>query len=58
MKSDLQYRTRYVITGVLRNGRRFIPIHTDTPENYNIYRGTLWGILPSGKRKKIRDYNN
>jgi hypothetical protein len=49
---------KYVITGILRNGKRFKPIYTNHPENYNIWQGTLWRILPNGRRKKIRDYIN
>jgi hypothetical protein len=47
--------TKYVITGVLKNGRRFEPIHTDTPWHYNIWMGTLWERLEEGKRKKVSD---
>lgn len=42
----------YVITGTLRNGKRFNPIFTNTPEHYNIYRGTVWYVYPDGTRKK------
>lgn len=50
--------TKYVITGTDRKGKRFEPIHTNTPQNYNIWQGTLWEILPNGKRKKVREYFN
>ena len=43
---------KYVITGVLRNGRRFNPINTDTPQHYNIWRGTIWKLV-NGKRKLV-----
>lgn len=53
--------SKYVITGTLKNGKRFAPIHTDNPQHYNIWRGTLWRI--SGKslrgkelRTKIKEY--
>lgn len=46
--------TEYVITGTLRNGKRFTPIHTTTPQHYNIWKGTLWGIV-DGKRIKLRN---
>ncbi len=48
---------RFVITGTLRNGKRFKPIHTDTPRNYNIWKGTLWEII-NGKRKRVLEYFN
>lgn len=43
----------YVITGVLRNGRRFTPITTATPWHYNIWQGTIW-LIEDGKRKLIK----
>ena len=49
--------TKYVITGVLKSGKRFDPIHTNTPQHYNIWNGTIWKIV-DGKRKKIRTIYN
>lgn len=46
-------RKLYVITGKLANGRRFRPIKTNQPQNYNIYQGTIWEVQPNGKRKRI-----
>lgn len=43
---------KYIITGTLRNGKRFRPITTLTPWHYNIFRGTVWQVLENGKRKK------
>ena len=43
--------TRYVITGTLVRGQRFKPIHTNTPQHYNIWRGTVWEKQPDGTRK-------
>lgn len=48
----------YVITGTLRNGQRFKPIHTTTPQCYNIWKGTLWLLLANGKRRKVKEYWN
>jgi len=45
-------KTKYVITGVDKSGKRFKPIHTDTPQHYNIWQGTIWE-LDNGKRKKV-----
>lgn len=51
---------RYVATGLDAQGRRFriashIWLHIQA---INIYRGTRWGILPSGKRVVLeRVYN-
>lgn len=49
--------TKYTITGVDRNNRRF-KINTDTPQHYNIWKGTLWENLENGKRKKVLEYYN
>ena len=48
----------YIITGTLRNGKRFDPITTTTPQHYNRYNGSLWTLLPNGKRKLIHRYYN
>lgn len=50
--------TKYVITGTLKDGKRFAPIYTDIPQHYNIWKGTLWEILENGKRKKVKEYFN
>lgn len=50
--------SKYVITGTDRSGKRFKPIYTDTPQHYNIYNGTIWQIMPSGKRKKVKEVIN
>lgn len=42
----------YCITGILKNGRRFKPIYTTTPQHYNIWKGSIW-ILKEGKRKLL-----
>jgi hypothetical protein len=47
--------THYEVTGVRVDGRRF-KIHTKSwmhAEGINLYRGTRWGVLPSGKRVRI-----
>lgn len=48
---------KYVITGTDRNGKRF-KINTDTPQHYNIWKGTLWEVQENGKRKKVKEYWN
>lgn len=58
MTNTAQPKYRYVITGVDRSGKRFKPIYTNTPQHYNIWKGTLWEILPDGKRRKIKEYYN
>ena len=50
--------TQYVITGITKNGKRFKPIHTKTPQHYNIWKGTIWVILSNGKRKRLQTINN
>jgi hypothetical protein len=48
---------KYVITGILTNGKRFKPIHTTTPQHYNIWNGSIWQII-DGKRKLIKRIYN
>ena len=48
--------TKYIITGILKNGRRFKPIHTDTPQHYNIWKGTVWKINNEKRKMIIRYY--
>lgn len=55
--------TKYTITGKDKEGKRFI-INTNTPQHYNIWKGTLWrndciSIEPlKYKRKRIKIYYN
>ena len=52
---NLKAMAKYTITGKLRNGRRFAPIHTDTYWHYNIWQGTIWENLkddPDGRKRK------
>ncbi len=44
----------FVITGKLRNGKRFEPIHTTDYRNYNIWNGTVWRVMPDGTRKLVK----
>lgn len=65
MSNKKQYNTgdfiSYKITGKDRQGKRFCP---KTSANwlfinmYNIWRGTLWGILPNGKKVRLKSYYN
>lgn len=48
----------YIITGTDYKGKRFNPIHTRTPQHYNIYNGTIWILLANGKRKKVKTIYN
>jgi hypothetical protein len=45
LKSNIM--SKYIITGILKNGKRFKPIHTDTPQHFNIWKGTIWKITNS-----------
>lgn len=47
----------YKITGTLINGKRFRPIFTTQPWNYNIYKGTIWKKI-DGKWKKFKEITN
>ena len=51
-----QDKKQFVITGVDANGKRFKPIKTNTPQHYNIYKGSLWKIKEDGKRKLVKRY--
>jgi hypothetical protein len=51
-------RITYVITGILYNGKRFKPIHTYTPQHYNIWNGSIWQLLSNGKRKLVKRIYN
>lgn len=49
-------KSKFVVTGVLVNGRRFSPIRTSNPmiaDSINLYRGSVWEII-NGKRKLIK----
>ena len=54
----VEYTEQYVITGILKNGRRFRPIYTISPQHYNIWKGSIWVIRKdTGKRKLIKRIN-
>jgi hypothetical protein len=57
----------YVITGKDRSGKRFTPIHTTTPQHYNIWKGSIWeydewisnkGVTYHSKRRLVKRINN
>jgi hypothetical protein len=52
----------FVVTGVYAySNRRFAPIHTDSyihAMSINLWKGTVWVVLPNGKRKKIKEVWN
>jgi hypothetical protein len=49
-------KTVYQVTGVDRSGRRFKVTTTNAihASGINLYRGTVWQVLPSGRRKVLR----
>ena len=54
-RDTFSYTEDFVITGILKNGRRFKPIYTKTPQHYNIWKGSIWIICKdTGKRKLIQ----
>ena len=55
---EIMQSNGFIITGILRNGRRFKPIYTHTPWHYNIWRGTVWIDMGNGKRKKAYEIYN
>lgn len=52
------HNTKYVITGILKNGKRFDPIYTNTPRHYNVWKGILWKLNRDGTRKLVKRYRN
>ena len=55
MKQKTTIMRDYVITGIDRSGKRFKPIHTDTPQHYNIWRGSIWKVV-NNKRKLVKRF--
>lgn len=55
---DFTHINCYVITGILKNGKRFKPIYTLTPQHYNIWRGTVWFINADATRRKQYEIYN
>ena len=60
MSNNNQRILSYAITGVDRQGKRF---KIESSNYYyiaciNVWKGTLWGIIQSGKKKRLRVYNN
>ena len=50
----------YHITGLDFRGRRFkiVTAHAMHAQGFNIYNGSIWGVLPNGKRRLLcRVYN-
>jgi hypothetical protein len=58
---DLTDFVEYHVTGVDRWGKRFRCMRYEQwcwANRVNIYRGTKWGVLPSGRRVKIQEVWN
>ena len=49
-------KTVYQVTGITRDGKRFKITTTNVIHagGINLFRGTLWEVLPSGRRKVLR----
>ena len=56
-RTQEELKHMYVITGILKNGRRFKPFTTRTPQHYNIWNGTIWELI-DGKRKLVKRIYN
>lgn len=50
-------KDKYVITGILKSGKRFSPIVTEVPQHYNIWQGSIW-LIKGSKRKLIKRIYN
>ena len=51
----------FIITGVLRNGRRFKAIRVNSYYQammYNIWQGSVWALLENNKRVRIKQVIN
>ena len=52
----------FVVTGVKRNGQRFklcySPKGLTTALGINLWRGSVWGVLPTGRRKLLKRIYN
>lgn len=53
--------TQFVVTGVLFRGKRFRSVYDNSKGtgafwafSVNLYRGSVWGVLPNGKRKLLK----
>lgn len=55
---------RFNVTGTDKNGKRFKSVYSGTANGYvtanniNLYKGSLWGVLPSGKRILLKSVVN
>lgn len=55
MKIDLNKYIKFIVTGVDRSGKRF-KLTYDKPLwafGINLWRGSVWGLLESGKRELL-----
>ena len=53
--------TKFEVTGVLRNGRRFKKMTFSSlmaASMINLYSGSVWGVTEDGKRKLLRRVYN
>ena len=55
----------FIVTGYLTTGKPFKPLRYDnSPAGFmtamciNLYKGRVWGVLKSGKRKLLKTVNN
>lgn len=55
---------KFDVTGIDKNSKRFKLTYPGTANGYatanciNIYKGTMWGVLPSGKRILLKTVVN
>ena len=52
--------TKYIVTGLDINGRRFKRIYESPMYAFgiNLWNGSVWGLLESGKRKLLKRVTN
>lgn len=65
-KLDPYYRKhdKFIVTGVTRDGKRFKRQYAGTDQGYiyamniNLWRGTVWALLNSGRKFKMKEVYN
>jgi hypothetical protein len=59
MEYTFQKNDTFVVTGILTNGKRFSPIHTDNPHyafGINLWKGSIW-MIRGGQKSLVKKVN-
>lgn len=60
-KIALNQFKHFIVTGILRNNKRFKPRQYsdfDYANGINLYNGSIWGVLPNNKRVLLKRVYN